>query len=429
MPRFTDRLKHAWSAFFGRDAPRNLGPQYSMRPDVHRLRRGNAKSIVAPIYNKIAVDCASVPIKHVRLDENGKFEEEIKTSFLSYCLTTEANIDQTSRAFFQDAVMSMLDEGVVALVPVKTDDSPIDGRAFDVMELRTGKVVAWYPEDVRVECYNDRTGRKEEITIPKRMTALVENPFAAVMNEPNSTMQRLERKLAILDYVDELTGSGRLDLIIQVPYSSRREMDKQRADYRRQDIEEQLTKSKYGIAWLDGTENVVQLNRPLENNLLEQIQDLRNELYNQLGMTEEIFNGTADEQQRLNYNNCTLEPIMSAIVDEMKRKFLSKTARTRGQSIMFFREPFKLVPMEELAKIADVFTRNEIMTSNEFRAVIGFKPVDTDRANELINKNMPVQDITGEEPGVQELPQSTDGPRIDLNTPISALTEGAPYEV
>lgn len=436
MPRFGDRLMHAWNAFFGRDAPSHmdLGPGYSSRPDLYRLTRGNSRSLVTAIYNRIAVDCAAVPIKHVRLDEGGHFKEEIPDSSLNYCLNVEANLDQTGRAFMQDAVLSMLDEGVVALVPVETDTSPIYSDGFEIKQLRTAKIVQWYPKYIRVECYNENTGRKQEVTVPKKMCAIIENPFRSVMNEPNSTLQRLQRKLALLDFVDERTNSGKLNMIIQVPYSSRRDLDKQRAENRRNDVESQLEKSKYGIAWMDGTEKIVQLGQPLENNLLEQIDGLRKELYNQLGLTEEVFNGTADEQQMLNYNNRTLEPILSAIIDEMNRKFLSKKARTMKQSLKYFRDPFRLVPVNELAKIADVFTRNEILSSNEFRAILGFKPSDSQRANELINKNMPVADIgdPAMSPDAAAQPADTEANEdsmVDamMNTPLSQIM--APTEV
>ncbi len=429
MPRFTDRLKHAWSAFFGRDAPvrYDYGPSSSIRPDLVKLSRGNSRSIVTAVYNKISIDCASVPIKHVRLDEADRFKEVIPSG-LNDCLSVEANIDQTGRAFLQDVYLSLLDEGVVAIVPVETDVSPLSSGGFDIKELRTGKVIEWMPRHVKVECYNEKSGKKEIITLPKKMVALPENPFRSVMNEPNSTLQRLQRKLVLLDMIDERTASSNLNLIVQVPYSSRRELDKKRAEQRREDIENQLTNSKLGIAYMDGTEKVVQLNKPLENNLLEQIEALRKEFFNQLGLTEEVFNGTANEEQNLNYNNGTLEPLISSVVDEMRRKFLTKTARTQRQSIMFFREPFRLVPVAELAKIADVFTRNEILSSNEFRAILGFKPADSERANELINKNMPVEDVgTPALAPDSEVPEYGDSPRPDImSTPISAL--GDPME-
>jgi hypothetical protein len=380
---------------------------------------------VTAVYNKISIDCAAVPVKHVRLDEAGRFKEIVQGSGLNECLSIEANIDQTGRAFLQDVYLSLLDEGVVAIVPVETDTSPLTSGGFDVKQLRTGKVVEWMPKYVRIECYNEKSGKKENITVPKRMVALPENPFRSVMNEPNSTLQRLQRKLVLLDMIDERTASSNLNLIIQVPYSSRRELDKKRAEQRREDVENQLANSKLGIAYMDGTEKVVQLNKPLENNLLEQIEALRQEFFNQLGLTEEVFNGTANEEQMLNYNNGTLEPIISAVVDEMKRKFLTKTARTQRQSIMFFKDPFRLVPVNELAKIADVFSRNEILSANEFRAILGFKPADSERANELINKNMPVEDVGDSAIAPDsEIAGNVDSPQPDLmSTPISALGE------
>ena len=400
MPRFSDRLKHAWSAFFGRDAPdyRDYGPGNASRPDGHRLTRGNSRSIVAVIQNRISMDCAAIPIKHVRLDETGRFGDVIEDSSLNECLTVEANADQTGRAFVQDAVFSMLDEGCVAIIPVETSSSPLLSDSYQIKKLRTGKVIQWYPKHVMVEFYNEETGQKIRRTYPKRMVALPENPFYAVMNEPNSTLQRLQRKLTLLDIVDEQTNSGRLNMIVQVPYSSRRDLDKKRAEQRRKDIEDQLVDSKYGIAYMDGTENVIQVNRPLENGLLDQIKALREELYNQMGLTPEVFNGSATEDVMTNYNNRTIEPILSAITDEMRRKFLSKTARTQGQNIMFFIEPFKLLTLDKLADIADVLARNEILSSNEFRALLGYKPADSERANELINKNMPVEDVGGDIP-------------------------------
>lgn len=436
MPRFSDRLKHAWSAFFGRDAPAyNLGPGYSVRPDTRRSTRVNARSVVTGIYNRIAMDCASVAIHHVRLDEAGRFSEHVNSG-LEECLNVEANIDQTGRAFRQDVYASLLDEGCVAIVPVETDVDPKYSSGYDIRQLRVGRVVSWYPKHVRVEVYNEEAGRKQEITLPKKMVALPENPFRAVMNEPNSTLQRLQQKLSLLDLVDERTSSGRMDMIIQVPYSSKSEMQKNHAEARRKALEDQLQNSKYGVAWMDGTEKIVQLNRPIENNLLDQIEALRNELYSQLGLTKEVFEGTADEQTMLNYINRTIEPILASVVDEMKRKWLSKTARTQRQTIMFFQEPFKLVPVTELAKIADVFTRNAILSANELRAVLGYRPSDGDRANELINNNMPAEAIGGDPamaPGTEasslpaEQPQSaaitTQQPQTDLmDTPISALT-------
>ena len=396
MARFSEKLKHAFNVFFGRDAPDyNIGPAYSQRPDVYRLTRGNAKSLVSSIYNKIATDCAAVAIHHVVLDDQGRFSEFVQSG-LEDCLTLAANIDQTGRAFLNDLYLSLLDEGSVAIVPIDidVDDMYVDG--YDILSLRVGRVVQWYPQHVRVEVFHEPTGQKKEITLPKTMVAIPENPFRTVMNEPNSTLKRLQRKLALIDLVDERTSSGKMDMIIQVPYSSKTDMQKKHAESRREALEQQLSESKYGIAWMDGTEKITQLSRPIENNLLEQINSLRDELYAQLGISKEVFDGTASEQVMLNYNNRTLEPIISAVVDEMKRKFISRTARIDYKmSIMFFREPFKLVPVGELAKIADVLTRNAILSSNELRGILGFRPSEGERADELINNNMPDQDIYG----------------------------------
>ena len=384
------RLKHAWNAFLNRDPTygyQNIGAGYSYRPDRPRLTRGNERSIVTSIYNKIALDVAAIDIKHCFLDSNGRFTEIINSS-LNKCLTLEANIDQTSRAFKHDAVMSMFDEGKVALVPVDADRDPSTGDYLDIMTMRTGKILQWYPYHVRVEVYNERTGRKEEITLPKKAVSIIENPLYAVMNEPNSTMQRLIRKLNLLDAIDEQSGSGKLDLIIQLPYAVRSEQQKRRADDRLESIETQLKDSKFGIAYADSTERITQLNRPVENNLMKQIEYLTSMLYSQLGITQSVMDGTADEKTMLNYNNRSVEPIISAFVDEMKRKFLSETARSELQSITFFRDPFKLVPVNDIAEIADKFTRNEIMTSNEIRQVIGMKPSDDPKADELRNSNI-----------------------------------------
>lgn len=387
--RFTDRLKHSWNAFFSRDPTyfyRDTGPSYSYRPDRPRFTRGNERSIVTSIYNRIALDVASVSIQHVRLDDNGRFLSSIDSP-LNNCLTLEANIDQTSRAFIQDAVISMFDEGCVALVPVDTDSDPEKG-SFDIYTMRTGKIVEWYPRHVKVRVYNDRTGQKEDIILSKEAVGIIENPLFAVINEPNSTMQRLIRKLNLLDYIDEQSGSGKLDLIIQLPYMVKTDLKRQQAEQRRKDIEEQLTGTKYGIAYTDATERITQLNRPVENNLMKQIEYLTTMLNSQLGITTTIMDGTADEKTMLNYNNRTIEPIVSAIVDAMKRTFLTKTARSQKQSIMFFKDPFKLVPVNDLAEIADKFTRNEIMTSNEIRQIVGMKPSDDPRADELRNANI-----------------------------------------
>lgn len=392
------RAKRAWNVFFNRDPTfnnyRDLGVSYSYRPDRPRLTRGNERSIIASVVNRIALDVAAIDIQHVVLDENNRFLE-VKKSDLNNCLTLEANIDQTARAFKQDAVMSMLDEGCIAIVPVDTLGDPIVSESYDIYTMRVGKIVQWHPKNVRVDLYNENKGYNEEIVVPKYMTAIIENPLYAVMNEPNSTLQRLIRKLNLLDVIDEQSGSGKLDLIIQLPYVIKTDARRQQAESRRKDIEEQL-KGPYGIAYTDGSERVTQLNRPVENNLMKQIEYLTSMLYSQLGITQSILDGTADEKTMLNYHNRTIEPILSALVDEMKRKFLSKTARSQHQSIMFYRDPFKLVPVNELAEIADKFTRNEIMSTNEFRQTIGMKPSKDPRADELRNKNLsePASDKT-----------------------------------
>ena len=384
------RVKRAWNVFMNKDPSReykNTGMSSYYRPDRPRFTRGNEQSIVTSVYNRIALDVASVAIRHVRLDENGRYLEDINSG-LNNCLTLEANVDQTARAFVQDAVMSMFDEGCVALVPVDTDVDPEATDSYKIESIRTGKIIEWKPRHVRVRLYNDQTGMNEEVLLRKEKVAIIENPLYAVINEPNSTMQRLIRKLNLLDVVDEQSSSGKLDLIIQLPYVIKTEARRQQAENRRKDIENQLAGSKYGIAYTDGTERITQLNRSVENNLLKQVEYLTSMLYSQLGITQAILDGTADEKTMLNYNNRTIEPILSALVDEMKRKFLTQTARSQKQSIMFFRDPFRLVPVNELAEIADKFTRNEIMTSNEIRQVIGMKPSEDPRADELRNKNL-----------------------------------------
>lgn len=384
------RLKHAWNAFLNRDPTlnyRDSGISYSYRPDRPRFTRGNEKSIVTSVYNRIALDVSSIDIRHVRLDENDRYLS-IVNSGLNNCLSLEANIDQTGRAFVQDIVMSMFDEGSVAIIPVDTSRNPNETESYDILTMRTGQILEWFPRHVRVRVYNDRTGQREDIMVAKETVAIVENPLYAVINEPNSTMQRLIRKLNLLDAVDEQASSGKLDLIIQLPYVIKTETRRQQAEKRRKDIEEQLSGSKYGIAYTDGTERITQLNRSVENNLMKQIEYLTSMLYSQLGITTTILDGTADEKTMLNYNNRSIEPIISAIVDEMKRKFLTKTARSQKQSITFFRDPFKLVPVNDLAEIADKFTRNEIMTSNEIRQIIGMKPADDPKADELRNSNI-----------------------------------------
>ena len=386
---FSSRLKHAWNAFTGNTQInyRDLGVSYSYRADRPRLSRGNERSIVTSVYNRIALDVAALNIQHVRLDENRRFLSIIEDG-LNNCLTLEANTDQTARSFIQDVVISMFDEGCVAIVPVDTTTDPNVSGSYDIQTMRAGQILDWYPQHVRVRLYNEQTGRKEDIVVPKSTVAIIENPLYAVINEPNSTMQRLIRKLNLLDVIDEQSGSGKLDLIIQLPYVIKTEARRQQAENRRKDIEAQLSGTKYGIAYTDGTERITQLNRSVNNNLMSQIEYLTSMLYSQLGITQSILDGTADEKTMLNYNNRTIEPIISAIVDEMKRKFLTKTARSQLQSISYFRDPFKLVPVNEIAEIADKFTRNEIMTSNEIRQVIGMKPSDDPRADELRNKNL-----------------------------------------
>ena len=391
MPTLRKRIKNAWNVFTSRDPTEqpvfhDYGISYGYRPDRIRLTRGNERSIVNAVYNRIAIDVASIDVKHVKTDENDVFIEEID-SFLNDVLQSEANIDQTGRNLMIDAVISLLDEGVIAIVPVDIDEDE-ETDSFDVLSLRVAKIIQWYPEHVKVRVYNEKTGYKQEIVINKRSVCVVENPFYSVMNEPNSTLQRLIRKLNLLDAIDEQTGSGKLDIIIQLPYVIKTEARKKQAEDRRKDIEAQLAGSKYGIAYTDGTERITQLNRPAENNLLTQIEYLTSMLYSQLGITEEVLNGTADEKTMLNYYNRTIEPIMSAIVDEMKRKLLTWNARKEGQSIKFFRNPFKLVPVTEMAEIADKFGRNEILTPNEIRGIVGFKPSDDPQANELRNRNI-----------------------------------------
>ena len=384
------QIRHGWNAFLNRDPTgnyRNIGPEYSYRPDRPRLTRGNERSIVTSVYNRIALDVASIDIRHCKLDENGRFVSVINSA-LNNCLSLEANIDQTSRAFIQDIVMSMLDEGCVAIVPIETDVDPNSTDSYKIFSMRTGKILGWYPSHVKVRVYNENTGRKEDIIVPKKSVSIIENPLYAVINEPNSTMQRLIRKLNLLDVIDEQSGSGKLDLIIQLPYTVKSDLRKQQAESRRQDIERQLTGTKYGIAYTDATEHITQLNRSVDNNLMKQIEYLTSMLYSQLGITQSVLDGTADEQTMLNYNSRTVEPIISAIVDEMKRKFLTKTARTQLQTISFFRDPFKLVPVNNIAEIADKFTRNEILTSNEIRQIIGMKPSDDPKADKLINSNI-----------------------------------------
>lgn len=388
---FTNRLKSAWNAFMTRDPTgiyrNDIGIGYSRRPDRPILTRGNERSIVTSVYNRIALDVANITIQHCRLDENNRFLETIDSG-LNNCLNLKANIDQTGRAFVHDIVMSMFDEGCVAIVPVDTTRDPELTDSYDILSMRTGKVIQWYPAYVKVRVYNERTGQKEDIVLPKDKVGIVENPFYAVMNEPNSTVQRLKRKLALLDVTDEHTASGKLDMIIQLPYVIKTPARREQAEKRREDIERQLTGSKYGIAYTDGTERITQLNRPIENNLMKQVEYLNNLFLSQMSITQSVMDGTADEKTMLNYTNRTVEPIVSAIVDIMKANFLSKTARSQKQTIMYFRDPFRLVPVNDIAEIADKFTRNEIMTSNEIRQIVGMKPSDDPKADELRNSNI-----------------------------------------
>ena len=429
------RLKSGWNAFLAREPTgynyqhfRDIGTSFTYRPDRMRFSRGNERSIVTSVYNRIAMDVAEVNLKHCRLDANGRYIEDIKSG-LNDCLNLEANIDQSGRAFIQDVVMSMFDEGAVAIVPIDTSSDPRISNSYDILSMRTGKIIGWHPAHVKVRVYNERTGQKEDIILPKRNVAIIENPLYAVINEHNSTMQRLVRKLNLLDAIDEQSSSGKLDLIIQLPYTIKSELRQQQADKRRKDIEDQL-KGPYGIAYTDATERITQLNRPIENNLMKQIEYLTNMLYGQLGITQAVLDGSADEKTMLNYNNRTVEPIISAIADAMKRVFLTKTARSQGQTITFFRNPFKLVPVVDIANMADTFTRNEILSSNEFRQILGFKPSDDPKADQLVNSNI-AQPIGAEPPVidadgvVQDEPvystESEESTNDLADTPISML--------
>lgn len=419
-----NRLKASWNAFRNRDPTmfyNEPGMSYSYRPDRPRFSRGNERTIATSVFNKIAMDVAAVDIRHCKVDGNGRYIEDVNSD-LNQCLTLEANIDQTHRAFRQETVMSMFDEGVVAIVPIETKGDPTFSTSFDIRSMRTGNIIEWFPRSVKIEVYNDQTGRKEQIIMPKQSVAIVENPLYSVINESNSTLKRLVRKLALLDAIDEQSASGKLDLIIQLPYAVKGEIKQQQANKRRDDIIDQL-RGPYGIAYIDGTEKVTQLNRPIENNLTSQIEYLTNTFYSQIGITSAIMDGTADEKTMLNYNNRTVEPIVAAIVDAMKRSFLSKTARTQGQTIMAFRDPFKLVPINNIAEIADKFTRNEILTSNEIRQIIGFKPSKDPKADQLVNSNIaqasedatPAVDSKTGEPINSETQSSV------MNMPISEL--------
>ena len=414
MPTLSNRLQHAWNAFMNRDPTviyRDVGPGFSYRPDRPRVIRGGERTIVSAVLNRIALDVAATEIRHVRLDDNDRFIEEINSG-LNTCLSLEANVDQTGRALIQDICLSMLDEGCVAVIPTDTSINPDLTASYDITELRVGKIIQWHPKHVRVRLYNEKLGRQEEILVPKSTTAIIENPMYAVMNEPNSTLQRLIRKLAILDVIDEQSGAGKLDLIIQLPYVIKSEARRAQAESRRKDIEMQLAGSKYGIAYTDGTEHITQLNRSADNQLMSQIEYLTSMLYSQLGITAEILNGTADEKTMNNYYARITEPILSAIVDEMTRKYLTKTARTQHQAIRFFRDPFKLMPTTQIADIADRLTRNEIMSSNEFRQIIGLKPSSDPKADELRNKNMPVQDEVEPESTNEELEPVEEDPDL-----------------
>ena len=423
---FLNRIKNAWNAFVNNRDPtskwKDIGSSYYYRPDRQRFTGGNERTIVTSVYNRIAMDVAAIDIKHVRLDENDRYLETIDSG-INRCFSEEANIDQTGRAFIQDIVMSMLDEGCVAIVPVDTNLDPTLSNSYDILSMRVGKILQWYPNHVQVRVYNDRTGNKEDIILPKETVGIIENPLYAVINEPNSTMQRLIRKLSLLDAIDEQSSSGKLDLIIQLPYTIKTEARRQQAEQRRKEIEMQLTNSKYGIAYTDGTEHITQLNRPIENNLMKQIEYLTSMLYSQLGITTTILDGSADEKTMLNYYTRTIEPIISAIVCEAKRKFLTKTARSQRQSFLFFRDPFKLVPISQIADIADKFTRNEIASSNEIRQCIGMKPSKDPKADMLINSNLnqPEANKIAEQEYMQKNPK--DMTDEELDAAISELSK------
>lgn len=420
--KLNDRLKHGWNAFKNKEPAaeykQDIGPGYYRRPDRVTISSSTTQSIVGALYNRIAIDVAAVTISHVRLDGNKRYLEDMDSS-INYALTTEANIDQTGRALIQDVIMSMFDEGCIAVIPVDTTFDPTKSDSYDIQTLRVARILDWYPEHIKVELYNQRTGLREPIVVEKRVAAIIENPLFQVMNEPNSTLKRLIRKLNILDSIDEQSGSGKLDIIIQLPYVIKTQARRDQAENRRKDIEMQLSGSKYGIAYADGTEKITQLNRPAENNLMGQITYLTSMLYNQLGLTEAVFDGTADEKTMLNYYNRTVNPCLTAVTDEMKRKYLTKTARSQGQSITYFSDPFRLVPVTELANIADKFTRNEVLSSNEMRGIIGFKPSEDPKADELRNKNLNNQNLLpGSEPiaDMEEVEQDPDAIAGDIAT-------------
>lgn len=420
MSSISDRIKHAWNAFMNKDPTikeyQDIGPGYGFKPDRLYIRPVSEKSIINSIINRIAVDCSSINVKHVRLDEQGRYLETIESRF-NNCLTTEANVDQTGRDLLQDIVVSMLDEGVVAVVPTDTDVNPEKG-SYDILEMRVGKIIQWYPEHVQIRLYNETTGLREDITLPKEQVAIIENPFYQIMNSPNSTMQRLRRKLSLLDTVDEQNASKKLNMIIQLPYTVKNETRRKEAEKRRSDMEKQLAESKYGVAYLDSTEKITQINRPLESGLQEQVEYLTNLLLTQLGFTMEILNGTANSDTMTNYYNRIVEPIMTAVCEEYVRKFLTKTARSQRQSVQFFRDPFKLVPVDKMADLADKFTRNEILTSNEVRQIVGMLPSQDPTADELRNKNISASadeqhvDINGNPitPGIPEGEEGLDQP-------------------
>ena len=415
MPKFFDRLMHAWNAFNGRDRPvqyTDYGPSYSMRPDKRRGRPGNERSIINAIYNRIALDASAIEMHHVHVDNNGNFVDIVNDG-LESLMNLEANIDQTSRAYFQDLVISMFDEGSVAELPVETDLDPNSTTGFDIKSLRTAKILEWRPQHVRLRAYDERDGQQKEVIVPKKIVSIIENPFYAVMNEPNSTYRRLIEKLNIMDFIDQQSGSGKMDLIIQLPYVVRTEAKKAEAERRRKELETQLNTSKYGIAYSDGTEKIIQLNRPITNNLMDQIEYYMNLLHSQLGITPEIMNGTADEKTMLNYYDRTIEPILAAVAAERKRKFLSKTARSKGESIKYFRNPFKLTPVSNLAEIADKMTRNEILSPNEIRAIMGYIPSDDERADKLQNRNLRV---TNEE--VMDAPEAPEAGKVQVEEVI-----------
>ena len=427
-----NRLQHGWNAFMNRDPTSDYQPgtiTYSYKPDRVRFSGGNEKTIVTSVYNRIAIDAASIDIKHVRLDKNDRYMETIDSG-LNTCLNVEANLDQTGRAFLQDVYASVLDEGCIAIVPTETTLNPSKTSSYDILSMRTSKILEWRSDSIKVRLYNERTGKKEDIWIPKRNAAIIENPLYAVINEKNSIMQRLIRKLNLLDAIDEQSGSGKLDLIIQLPYTVKTELKRQQAERRRKDVEDQLANSKFGIAYADSTERITQLNRPVENNLMKQIEYLTSMLYSQLGITQAVMDGTADEKTMLRYYNGTIEPFVASVVDEIKRKFLTKTARSQHQSIMYFRDPFSLVPVNDIAEIADKFTRNEIMTSNEIRQIIGMKPSDDPKADQLVNSNIaqPLESREeygqlGEQP-LNEEPieeESSGSGGITMDTPVSEL--------